>query len=262
MSSDLEVLPIKQYDYPNEIDWVNKILPDINRGSICIHVGSVKSGKSVTASNIFLNPSFFGDKKGRKPAFDKVYYWSSTAKNDVTSRFMLKKYEDTFFESYDDETLRGIIRQQESYDKRDQPRIALYFDDMQGQGKGGTGLMDRGSYFVSLCSRFRHYNIKYIHINIQNFRLCNPVVRANASEVLVSGTNNLLEIKKLNEELSARFPNFLELLKEATQKPYGFLYLRLMETPAKAYQNFTRLLYESPSNSNFDIEEVKKITDN
>ncbi len=78
---------------------------------------------------------------------------------------------------------------------------------------------------------------------------------------MISGTNNLLEIKKLNEELSARFPNFLQLLKQATAKPYGFLYLRLNQIPAKAYQNFTKLIYTAPTSSEFDINEVKKISE-
>ena len=39
---------------------------------------------------------------------------------------------------------------------------------------------------------------------------------------------------------------FKGLLKEATKKPYAFLFLDLYGKPAKAYQNFTKLIYEAP----------------
>ena len=51
------------------------------------------------------------------------------------------------------------------------------------------------------------------------------------------------------EELGARFGDmnkFKALLAEATAKPYAFLYLDLYGKPAKAFQNFTKLLFEAP----------------
>ncbi len=39
---------------------------------------------------------------------------------------------------------------------------------------------------------------------------------------------------------------FKSLLQEATSKPYSFLYLDLYGKPAKAFRNFTELLYEAP----------------
>ena len=50
--------------------------------------------------------------------------------------------------------------------------------------------------------------------------------------------------------MGARFGNidkFKQLLAQATEKPYSFLYLDLYGKPAKAFSNFTDLIYEAPA---------------
>ena len=59
----------------------------------------------------------------------------------------------------------------------------------------------------------------------------------NSVDVLPSNNN----LKK-----GSRKNKFKSLLKEATSKPYAFLFLDLYGKPAKAYQNFTNLIYEAP----------------
>jgi hypothetical protein len=88
------------------------------------------------------------------------------------------------------------------------------------------------------------------------------IVRQSINYAIISQNANNKEVEKMAEEMGARYGNinkFKSLLSEATNKPYSFLYLDLYGKPAKAFQNFTNLLYEAPEtlanvpvNTNFD----------
>ena len=72
------------------------------------------------------------------------------------------------------------------------------------------------------------------------------IVRQSINYAIISRNANEKEIMKMGEELGARFggiDNFKSLLAKATVKPYSFLFLHLYGSPAKAFHNFTDLLY-------------------
>ena len=53
----------------------------------------------------------------------------------------------------------------------------------------------------------------------------------------------------VEDEIGSRFGSrkrFFDLLYEATEKPYNFLYLDLYHRPPRAYRNFSELIYEAP----------------
>jgi len=91
-------------------------------GSLLLMLSPVKTGKSTIISNLLLNESCYG-----QLFFDDVQIMSNTIANDVTSRFLNKAF--NCHDHYDDKIIDGIINRQKSFDKVDQPEIALILDD-------------------------------------------------------------------------------------------------------------------------------------
>jgi hypothetical protein len=113
-----------------------------------------------------------------------------------------------------------------------------------------------------IASSYRHHNIKLLYYSTQLYKAVPNIVRQSINYAIISQNANNKEVEKMAEEMGARYGNinkFKSLLSEATNKPYSFLYLDLYGKPAKAFQNFTNLLYEAPEtlanvpvNTNFD----------
>ena len=84
-----------------------------------------------------------------------------------------------------------------------------------------------------------------------------PIVRACANYVILSQNSNLKQVEQLSEEFGNIYgtEKFKDLFAQATNEPYGFLYLDLYgftgnSNNPKAYKNFTHLLYEAPVSYN------------
>ena len=157
-------------------------------GALVLLVSPVRTGKSTLISNMLLNDQFY-DAQDR---FDSSTIISNTIANDITSRFLRRAF-DTH-DHYDDTIIDGIVTQQKSYDKEEQPEIAVVLDDCLGS-------IRREAKINHLASRFRHFNIKLLIISSQNFRACSPIIRQNATNVIVgSPFPNQKELGKMAEE--------------------------------------------------------------
>lgn len=217
---------------------IHEHLPQIEGpggGALVLMISPVKTGKSTIISNLMLNDDFY-DAQER---FDTTTIISNTIANDVTSRFLAKAF-DTH-ESYDDSIIDGIVAQQKSYDKEDQPEIAVILDDCLGS-------IRREARINHLASRFRHFNIKLLIISSQNFRSCSPIIRQNATNVICgSPFPNQKELGKMAEEYGDNFggaDNWLQIYKLATPEPYCFLHMDFQANPPKAYRCFEELIAE------------------
>lgn len=231
---DLTVLPIKEDKSIEPAKRkIHPNLPDLERGSLVLLISPIRTGKSTVISNWLLSPNFM------RGAFDIVYIISNTIHNDSTSRFLKEMYPETIFDEYDDDIIRNIINYQKTFDKKNQPRIAVIMDDHLG--------IKGGSMIYHLASRFRHYGIKLLLFASQLFRGLPPILRQNATHVLIGGPNpNANEIDKMADEYGALYEgpeNFKQLYAQAVNKRYNFLYLDLHSNPSKAYQNFNKLIY-------------------
>ena len=232
--SDLTILPIRQTGKEQKLKKpINPILPNIASGQLGIMISPVKSGKSTVISNLLLNPAFYRDQ------FDIVYIISNTIHNDATSRFLKQQFPDTIFDKYSDETIQNIITYQNSFEKDKQPFIALILDDFLG--------IKSNSMIYHLATRFRHYNIGLLLMASQLFRGLPPVLRSNATFVILGSPNpSEFELLKMAEEYGGVFggdKEFLALYKEATPNRYDFLFMDLTHNPPKAYSNFKTLIY-------------------
>jgi hypothetical protein len=200
---------------------------------LLLMISPIRTGKSTIISNLLLNPSFFGQE-----FFDEMVVFSPTIHNCKTSRFLRKAA--TCYDTYSDELLEGIIADQSSYeDKSMRPSIALILDDVIGVFKGKHG---REPMINSLASRFRHYGIDMLLMSSQNYRRVNPVVRSNATHMIIgSPFPNVKELNKIFEEMGDSFggaANMEAIYRKATQEKYDFLYLDLTSNPPLAYRNF------------------------
>jgi hypothetical protein len=210
-------------------------------GALLLMISPVRTGKSTIISNLLLgdNEMGFYDAQER---FHTTTIISNTIANDITSRF-LKKAFDTH-DSYNDNIIDGIVNQQKSYKKEEQPDIAVILDDCLGS-------IRREARINHLASRFRHFNIRLLIISSQNFRSCSPVVRQNATNVLVgSPFPNQKELGKMAEEYGDVFggaDNWLKIYKKATPDKYNFLHMDFQSNPPKAYRNFEELIAEGPN---------------
>jgi hypothetical protein len=100
-----------------------------------------------------------------------------------------------------------------------------------------------------IASSYRHHNIKLLYYSTQLYKAVPNIVRQSINYAIISSNANNKEVEKMAEEMGARYgtiDKFKSLLNEATAKPYSFLYLDLYGKPAKAYSNFTDLIYTAP----------------
>lgn len=210
-------------------------------GALLLMISPVRTGKSTIISNLLLGDSEMGfyDAQDR---FHTTTIISNTIANDVTSRFLAKAF-DTH-DSYNDNIIDGIVSQQKSFDKEEQPDIAVILDDCLGS-------IRREARINHLASRFRHFNIKLLIISSQNFRSCSPIIRQNATNVIVgSPFPNQKELGKMAEEYGDVFggaDNWLKIYKKATPDKYNFLHMDFQSNPPKAYRNFEELVAEGPN---------------
>ena len=192
---------------------------------------NISVSNSTIISNLLLSDLCYG-----QDFFDDVQIISNTIKNDVTSRFLNKAF--NVYDYYSDSIIEGIIDRQKSFEKKDQPEMALILDDCLGSIK-------RESKINHLCSRYRHFNIKMLVISSQKFKgSVSPIIRANATDVIIgSPFPNQKELMAVAEEYGDLFggaDNWLKLYRKATPNKYDFCYMSLQDNPPIMYSNFEK----------------------
>ena len=201
--------------------------------ALLLMISPIRTGKSTIINNLLLNSKFYG-----QDFFDEVMCVSPTIYNDKTSRFLKKAFD--CYDEYDDSIIDNLIEKQEGYeDPQERPDIALILDDI-------IGLIRREAKVNHLASRFRHYNIKLLLMSSQNYRKVSPVIRSNATNMIIgSPFPNMKELGKIAEEIGDQFggaDNFLKIYYTATPNKYDFLYLDLQSNPPLAYHNFDKVI--------------------
>jgi hypothetical protein len=260
-STPPKIFPVKdpeeQYLNKSGLPPVHTHLPQIEGyggGACLLMISPVKTGKSTIISNLLLSSDFY-DAQER---FDSTHIISNTIANDVTSRY-LKEAFDTY-DQYNDSIIDGIVERQKEFKKEDQPEIAVVIDDCLGSIK-------REGRINHLASRFRHFNIKLLIISSQNFRAVSPIIRQNATNVIVgSPFPNRKELLKVAEEYGDLFggpEKWIALYKRATPERYNFIHMDLQANPPVMYKNFDEVMAVGENDtigiSEKDIVEEEKL---
>ena len=239
-----KILPIKDDDNA-KVKYHHPHLPEVGvgakgKGSCLLLLSPRQTGKSTIASNLFLNPAFFGDKANGETFFDEIYVISPTINLDRSSRFLKKRC--ICFDTYHPDIIKGILDNQLSFSEEERPEIALFLDDC-------VGIMDKE--IANLATRSRHYNIKLLAVSSQKFRgALNPILRANITDLIVgSPFPNRRDLTAVAEEFGDQFggmERWMELYEEATPNKYDFGYMKLTNPP-RFYKNFeTELQLKKP----------------
>ena len=148
---------------------------------LCVAIGAVRSGKTVLINNILLRnreDGFFGQEY-----FDENIIISNTILNDPTARFLKKSC--TICDYYTDGMITSLIAKQDSFgEKENMPFISLICDDIIGSN------MKRNNEISFLATRFRHKNIGFMMVAVQNFKSLDTILRNNAISYILKFTRD------------------------------------------------------------------------
>jgi len=233
--------------YPLKID--NSKLNEIQKPVLCdiphliLINGRVKAGKSVLCSNLYLSPRFYGND------FQVKILVSPSAYNDATNSHMIKEF-DFIFTEYSDELIDELIDMIEKDESDD--RYLIIFDDIVGTHAGSRrGKADKITQLSTLYRHIGNGNKEgklSICLCVQYFKHITPILRNQASGVYICGEYTDKELKKIADAygfFGGSEKRFLELHKEARQKPHDFLFLNVNKMEAR--RNHTHLLWDYKS---------------
>jgi hypothetical protein len=188
-----------------------------------IILGSGASGKTHQLREIILH-----EYRGK---FDYLYVFSASV--DVDELWdSVKKYAkgldgSGFYAEYDPEQPEEIIEEQKArFDRKTKrPALLLVLDDFVDDPRY-RGSKELNSTFV----RLRHFNVSTL-LATQKYRVLNPLLRLNASFLLMTRLRSKMDYKAVEEELSAVLePEKLEVAYNLCVKDakHGFLVINLM----------------------------------
>ena len=202
-----------------------------------IVLGPSGSGKTILLQNFIID--IYDN------CFDKIYVFSPSVHLDSTwlpvndyvkdkmKQDIDNKDDPMFFDEYEPEQLARIIDTQRKitdYMKKQKKtklfQILIIIDDWADS----PSFVRNNKLLHSLYTRGRHSAISVITAT-QVFNALHPIIRKNATDLYVYRLRNYKDLESLVEELSALAPKktLLEIYNIATDEPYSFLYVNLMQ---------------------------------
>tara|TARA_R110000823_G_scaffold248945_1_gene372427 strand:+ start:140 stop:931 length:792 start_codon:yes stop_codon:yes gene_type:complete len=197
---------------------------------LLVGVGSVRSGKTNALIGMLRdNEQFYGNKY-----WDRVKVISNTINNDPKGKFLKDAFD--VEDHYDDGMIHQLVDSQKKFKREEMPTALLVLDDIISRDFKKTNEIS------FLASRFRHYELS-IMIFTQSFRSISPIIRANATNVMIFKQQSSKELEKIVEEYEdlagEQFINYYNIV---MTEPYQFLYIDAQQNPAHFYRNFEELI--------------------
>ena len=155
--------------------------------------------------------------------------------------------EHLYFDKYRPEELEAVISTQKkivaAQKKRGDKRlysILICVDDFADS----AAFLRRSVLLHELYTRGRHAGISTI-TSVQRYRSLSPIIRVNATSLIVFRLRNFKEYQAIEEENSAAVAkdDFKAIYDAATAEPYSFLYVDLT---AKSVDSMFFLRFERP----------------
>lgn len=230
--NSLDIRPIGTVDYIHK-QSIHQHVPRVPLRLILLAPSG--SGKTVLISNLILNIY--------RGAFERIFVFSPSI--DVDSAWIeVKKYqadkmnvqenekEQLYFDSYDPDDLENIIDTQHKVTKHVKASgkkklfsILIIVDDFADDPK----FTRQSKLLHSLFCRGRHNSISTI-VSTQKFNALSPIIRVNASALIVFRLRNQKELEAFVEEVAGLVTKkeLLEIYKYATKDEFSFLYINLL----------------------------------
>ena len=225
-----QILKVKDVEETAKFDGIHENLPQMP--SLCLIIGSVRSGKSNLLVNFFCNDQFYKDR------FDIVKIVSTTLGSDSKGKILSKHFD--CMDHYEDGVIEEIKKAQSQYEeKKDRPTFALVLDDVL------TKDFSKNNAVSFFSTRFRHYIDMYV-IATQTFRAVSGMIRNNATDVIIARQQNQKELEKIAEEYGSLVggdDNFIKLYNQVHTEKYQMMYLKLSENPVTVFKNFNEQIY-------------------
>ena len=138
------------------------------------------------------------------------------------------------------ETQKKIVDAQKKRGDKRLYSILIIVDDFADS----PSFTRHSSLLWMLYVRGRHYGISSIS-SVQRYRVLSPIIRANATALIIFKLRNVKELEALTEENSAVVSRdrLREIYEEATSQPYGFL---LINSVARSVEEMFYLNFEHP----------------
>lgn len=227
-----KLLKVKDLDGDEKFKDLHENLP--RPPNMILLLGAIKSSKSNCVLNFLCNKDFYA---GR---FEIVRVLSSTLHQDNKGK-MLDKHFDCD-DHYDDKFIDDIIKEQGQYSKADKPTYCLVMDDILDQS-----FCKRNSKLAFFITKMRHY-IDMCIISSQSINHISPLIRAQATDILVGRQNNMKERIKIKEQYAGLLGEdgdnvFDRLYEDVHSTPYNFMYIRATTNPAIVFRNFEEQIY-------------------
>jgi hypothetical protein len=193
------------------------------------------SGKTVLLSNLIL--------KMYRGCFERIYVFSPSVNVDQTWEAVKKYQEDVmkvkesdadklYFDHYNPEELEHIIETQHKvilHMKKQKHShlfsVLVIVDDFADD----PSFSRHSKLLHSLFTRGRHNSISTI-VSSQKFNAVAPIIRVNATFLVVYKLRNTKDLETFLEEISGMIgrKELIELYQMATKDPYSFLYINLV----------------------------------
>ncbi len=231
-NDDLNITPISVKDFTCK-QSEHPFMPKLPlRGVILAPSGS---GKTVLLSNLIL--------KMYRGCFERVYVFSPSVNVDQTWEAVKKYQEDImkvkesdaeklYFDHYNPEELENIIDTQHKVilHMKKQKHSHLFSVLVIVDDFADDPTFSRHSKLLhSLFTRGRHNSISTI-VSSQKFNAVAPIIRVNATFLVVYKLRNTKDLETFLEEISGMIgrKELIELNQMATKDPYSFLYINLV----------------------------------
>ena len=201
--------------------------------------GPSGSGKGVLLTSMILDIY--------KGCFSRIFIFSPSIHLDQTwkevKRYIREdmgvddKKEPCFFDTFDSEALAKIVDQQMKLAKHMKENgngfvynILILCDDLAGSPEA----MRNSKLLMDLYIRGRHAFISVI-TSVQKISSICPMIRTQATHTMTFRLRNFQDLQIFLEENSAIFSKkvLMAMYLLATDQPFGFIYINLMETDKK-----------------------------
>ena len=198
------------------------------------------AGKTVLLASLIHD--IFVTKSGNS-VFSRIYIWSPTVNLDATWRSVkdyqhgrmkvpVEESDDLYHEDFNEADLRRVVQKQHAITELAKARglkklyqILIILDDVADSPQ-----IVRGSHTLhSLFTRGRHAGISTI-CSLQSYRAIHPIIRKNATALVVFRLRSVAEKQAIVEENSAVYSKDIveEMYETATERQHSFLYINLL----------------------------------